>query len=247
MTQFAINKRQKIRKGIIFISFLLFPITIYYFSPYLIVQAAFEGIVAGSFIIFTLMFLSSIFFGRAFCGWLCPAGGLQEAAFIVNKAPNKGGFRKLIKYGIWLPWVTIILLLLINAGGIKKVDMLYQTWHGISVSNPTAYIIYYGVVFLIVIFSYISGKRSFCHTICWMAPFMVLGILIRSKLGIPGLKMKTESEKCISCGNCNSKCSMSLDVKDLVKNQKLTSNIDCILCGECIDACPKKVIQFKML
>lgn len=245
MSNLTKHKRQKIRKGIIFISFLLFPITLYYFSPYLIIQAAFEGIIAGSFIIFTLMLLSSLFLGRAFCGWLCPAGGIQEAAFMVNSKPNKGGIRKLIKYAIWLPWVITIALLLMNAGGIKKVDVLYQTWHGISVSNPTVYIIYYGVVFLIVILSYISGKRSFCHTVCWMAPFMVLGNLIRNKLHIPGLKLQTNSENCIKCGKCTSNCTMSLNVQNLVNNQKLAQNIDCILCGECVDICPKNVIHFK--
>lgn len=71
-------KRQKLRKALVLISFLFFPITLYYFSPYLIIQGAFEGIVTGSFIVFTLMFLVSLFLGRAFCGWVCPAGGLQE-------------------------------------------------------------------------------------------------------------------------------------------------------------------------
>ena len=41
--------RQKIRRTMIFISFLLFPVTIWYFSPYLIIQAASEHIMNGSF------------------------------------------------------------------------------------------------------------------------------------------------------------------------------------------------------
>ena len=32
--------RQKIRKTMLFVFFLLFPVTIWYFSPYLIIQAA---------------------------------------------------------------------------------------------------------------------------------------------------------------------------------------------------------------
>lgn len=66
--------RQNIRKLILIISLLLFPITIWYMSPYLIIQGAMEGIVSGSFIIFVCMLLGSIFFGRIFCGWLCPMG-----------------------------------------------------------------------------------------------------------------------------------------------------------------------------
>jgi len=60
--------RQNIRQFTIILSFLLFPITLYYFSPYLIIQGALEGIVVGSFIVFIAMFIASLVFGRAFCG-----------------------------------------------------------------------------------------------------------------------------------------------------------------------------------
>ncbi|MHA2071805.1 MAG: 4Fe-4S binding protein, partial [Candidatus Thorarchaeota archaeon] len=69
-----IVRRQRLRKGLIFTSFLLFPIIMNYFSPYLIIEAALLGIMNGSFIVFTLLFISSLFLGRGFCGWLCPAG-----------------------------------------------------------------------------------------------------------------------------------------------------------------------------
>ena len=76
--------RQKVRRAIILISFLFFPVTIYYLSPYLIIMGVSEKIVSGSFIAFSLMFFSSLFVGRAFCGWLCPAAGLQEACFAIR-------------------------------------------------------------------------------------------------------------------------------------------------------------------
>lgn len=50
-------KRQKFRRALLLISFLLFPVTIWYFSPYLIIQAASEHIMNGSFIVFCTMFL----------------------------------------------------------------------------------------------------------------------------------------------------------------------------------------------
>jgi ferredoxin-type protein NapH len=78
------TRRQKIRKAIILISFLLFPITINYFSPYIIIDGAAQGIIAGSFITFVLLFIVSLFLGRAFCGWVCPGAGIQEFCFTVN-------------------------------------------------------------------------------------------------------------------------------------------------------------------
>ena len=46
------KKRQNIRKALIIISFLLFPITIFYLSPYLIVFGATTGVIVGSMIVF---------------------------------------------------------------------------------------------------------------------------------------------------------------------------------------------------
>ena len=95
-------KRQNIRKLLLIISLLLFPITIWYMSPYLIIQGAMEGIVSGSFIVFLCMLFGSVFFGRVFCGWLCPMGGMQECLFSVNDKVPKQGLRNYIKYVIWI-------------------------------------------------------------------------------------------------------------------------------------------------
>ena len=237
------HQRQSIRKTLLIISFLLFPLTFYYFSPYLIIQAIAEGIMAGSFIIFIALTISAIFFGRLFCGWVCPAAGLQEFATLANNKKNKGKWRKWIKYLIWVPWVGTIVALSIQVGGIKQVDFFYQTWNGISVSEPEGYIIYYAVLIVILLVALIGGRRSFCHSICWMAPFMQLGILLRRVLHIPGLQLTADSENCISCKQCTSNCVMSLEVMERVKTGKIDS-LDCSLCGECVDTCPKNVIQY---
>lgn len=235
--------RQKLRKTIIFISFLLFPLTLYYFSPYLIIQGAAEGVVSGSFIVFTAMFIGSLIFGRLFCGWICPAGGLQEACTLISDKKAKGGKLNLIKYFVWIPWILSIALSALHAGGFKKLDFFYETFYGISVSRPEAYIIYYIVVFLIFMLFILGGKRSFCHYLCWMSPFMIIGKNVSKLLRIPSLNLKSEKEKCIGCGQCSKKCPMSLDVKKMVQEKGIEDN-ECILCGECIEACPKKVITY---
>lgn len=66
--QNAMKIRQKMRKGLILFSFLLFPGVFYYMSPYLIIEATLKGVINGSFIMFSLMFLSSLVLGRGFCG-----------------------------------------------------------------------------------------------------------------------------------------------------------------------------------
>jgi ferredoxin-type protein NapH len=235
------QKRQKIRKGFILISFLLFPIILNYLSPYLIIMGSAAGIITGSFIVFAVLLFSSLFFGRAFCGWLCPAAGLQEACFAVRDKRVKGG--NWIKFLIWVPWVALIVFMAIQAKGYHVVNPFYQTDYGISVSKPQNYFVFYTVIALVVTLAFTVGRRSFCHHVCWMAPFMMIGTKIKEILGYPSLHLQSEVAKCTRCKLCTKKCPMSLEVAEMVQ-RKTMGNAECILCGECVDACPKGVIKF---
>lgn len=236
------KNRQKLRKGIILFSFFFFPATFYYFSPVLIIQATKEGIINGSFIMFGLLFISSLVAGRGFCGWVCAAGGCQEAIFSArDKRVTKGNF---IKWIIWVPWISSIVILAIRGGGYTKTDFFYMTTYGFSVGNLQALIIYFIVLFvLIVVPAFIFGRRSFCHHLCWMAPFMIAGRSIRNKLVWPSLKLKVEPEKCKHCHKCTTDCPMSLPVEDMVNESKM-ENSECILCGSCIDVCKFDAIKY---
>ncbi len=57
------KSRQKIRRILLLVSMLAFPVTLYYFSPYLIINGAFSGILAGSAITFAAQFLFSLVLG----------------------------------------------------------------------------------------------------------------------------------------------------------------------------------------
>lgn len=238
-------KRQRIRKMILILMLLFFPITIWYFSPYLIIMGAMEGIINGSFLVFCVMTILSIFFGRTFCSYLCPIGGLQECLTLVNDKAPKQGYRNKIKYVIWAVWIMVIAACFLLQKNRLRIDFLYQTDHGISVSNIYCYLIYYVVIFLAVIPSVLWGKRLICHYFCWMAPFMVIGTKIRRVLHLPGLHIVSDKEKCVSCRSCNRKCPMGLEVSEMVKTGGCYSN-ECIQCGECVDTCPHKVLSYSM-
>ncbi len=228
------------------ISLLLFPVTLYYFSPALIINGAVNGIINGSFIVFALMLILSVPFGRIFCSYLCPAGGLQECAFMINDKRPKQGWKNNIKYVIWGIWIIAVTVCYIHSGEIIAVDFFYETENGISVSSIQSYIIYYGIVCLILIPSVLFGKRVFCHYFCWMAPFMILGMKIRNILHLPGLHIKVnQKENCVSCHQCSKACPMCIDVAGQVKIGKIRS-AECMQCGACIDNCPKKILSYGM-
>ena len=235
--------RQKARLTIAVVMVLLFPVIYYYFSPYLIIMGAAEGIIAGDVIAFAGLFVASLFLGRAWCGWLCPAGATQELCSKVNGKSFNGRKRNLIKYFIWAPWISIVVIMFIQAGGIKSVDPLYQTWNGISISDLQSAIMFAVIAGAIAVFALAAGKRAACHTICWMAPFMILGRKIRNKANWPSLQLEADKTICINCKTCNRNCSMSLDVNAMVQKQAM-ENTECILCGNCVDGCPKHAIRY---
>jgi polyferredoxin len=238
------KRRQKLRRGILFTSFLLFPVTLYYFSPVLILEGAADGIVSGSVLVFVLLFVASLFFGRAFCGWLCPAGGLQESAAVFRDRPVRRKGIRWIKFLIWIPWLTFFLFLIMRAGGVKRIDPLWRTNSGFSVSDLPSLIIYLSIAALFFLISVIAGRRAACHSICWMAPFMIAGRKIRNMFRWPALRLCRTAADCSSCGSCNAACPMSIDVREAVLRGRL-EDADCILCASCADSCPRGSITLK--
>ena len=238
-------KLQRFRKFTLIFSMLLFPITIYYFSPYLIVMAAFQHIINGSFIVFCLMFVLGIFFGRFWCGFFCPTGGMSECfAEFSPKAP-KQGWRNCIKYAIWVAWIACVAVFHILGKGAYTIQPFFMTDHGISMANIYSFVIYYGIVILFLIPAIIHGKRANCHYICWMAPFMIFGYKFGRTLRLPQLKLKAKSQNCAGCKKCDKACPMSLAVSEMAKAGELKS-AECVLCGACAAACSNNVIEFRM-
>lgn len=241
--------RQRIRKALIILTFLSFPITMNFFSPYVIIDGAANGILNGSLAMFGLMFVSSLFLGRAWCGWVCPGSGMQEMVEPVNNRPINGRKMDWIKWLIWIPWITLIVFLAVRGGGYRTVDLLYHTQGGVSVAGSPdrpilfAYVIYYVVIALFVGLAVFVGRRAGCHTICWMAPFMIAGRWLRNRLAWPSLRLKADTSACADCKKCTSNCPMSLDVNAMVQIGKM-ENAECILCGTCVDNCAKQAIRY---
>lgn len=236
-------KRQRVRKALVILAFLSFPVTMNFLSPYVIIDASVQGVVNGSLVMFGLMFLSSLFLGRAWCGWVCPGGGMQEIVEPVNNRPVKPRKIDWIKWLIWVPWLSLITWLVVRAGGYSRFDFLHLTESGISVDEPMKYITYYGVVLIFVALAALVGRRAGCHSICWMAPFMIIGRWIRNRFGWPSLRLQAKASACSDCLTCSKNCPMSLDVNGMVKREQM-EHTECILCGTCVDHCSKKAIRY---
>lgn len=215
----------------------------FYFSPVLVIEGATKGIVVGSLLVFASQFLVSLVLGRAFCGWVCPAAGLQEPLFAARDRRVRRGRWDWLKYAIWVPWLGGIAAAFAHGGGSRSVEPLYMTTHGVSIADLGNWAVYFSFVGLIVVLALTVGRRAFCHTVCWMAPFMVLGRTLRNALGWPSLRLVADAGRCRECLTCTTNCPMSLDVHAMVQRQRM-EDAECILCGTCVDNCSRRAIRY---
>jgi len=235
---------QKIRKPIVISTAILFHLLLIFhlfFSPVIIVMASFKGIINASFFAFVLMFLLSIFFGRAYCSWFCPGCGVQEIMALIVKKKSSNTKAMYIKYFIYVAWLgTIVTGYIVN--GFRTIDLSYGMT---DVTIERKIILTTGAILIIVPLTAVFGQFASCKYICWQAPFMIIGTKIRDYFQLRGLRLKANVNYCTNCKICNKKCPMNLDVSENMKNNKL-NNTECILCGNCIDNCKHKVIKYSI-
>jgi len=235
--------RQRIRKALIIFSFILLPITFAYISCPIITEGASEGIITGGLVVFFFIFISSLVVGRFWCGYICPAGGLQEIYFQVQNKRVRIGRLNRFKYLIFLAIFVSIVYAIYSAGGLTTIDLLYHTDQGVSIGPQGAYTIFYGPIFFITIFALLAGKRGFCHYFCPIAVIMIIGRKIRNLFQWPALHLSADASGCTDCNRCSNICPMGLDVNSMVR-QGTMEHPECILCAACIDTCPKNVIRY---
>ena len=195
-----------------------------------------------SVIFFSLMFLMflvaamAMFYGRVYCGYLCPQMIFSEASIALEskltRTVNKyvrwsAGPRKLLSrflfYAIAVA-ASVILAFAFISYFVEPRDLLrrllafdIRTAGGIAGATTT----------LFTLLDFLFVRQRFCTTVC---PYGYLqGMLGDSDTLI--VHYRDEDRECIECKKCVRVCHMGIDIR--------TSpyQIECIHCGECIDAC----------
>lgn len=236
--------RQQWRHAIILAALLLFPVTLNYFSPYVSITGLAAGFITLSVAVFTGQFLGSIIFGRLFCGWLCPAAGLNEACQRVNNRTVNRRWPHRIRWMIFAIWFGVLVMVTFLSAKLPTVNLWFMTESIVSVSEPIRFAMFYMIIAIFMILNLAIGRRGSCHSICWMAPFMIGGDRLGRLLKLPQYKIGTRPEACIACGRCSKICPMSIPVQTLVATGQIGDS-DCMLCGECVDECPRKVLNYR--
>ena len=236
--------RQKLRLIILFLILITFPITMNYFSVYLIIEGSAQGTMTFSFFFWSLFALTALLFGRAACGYICPLGAFQEAKDrMVPKTLARIKYLKVVKYILALAWVGAIVFAAISAGGYSTINLLHNTESGVSVDSPQSWFTYGMIVLIILLPAFFIGKRGFCHYFCPWGVLNMVGTKIKNFFCWPSLHLEPKTDKCKQCRTCAANCPMSLPIPEMVQSGSMTNN-ECILCGTCVDNCPNAVIKY---
>lgn len=242
-------------------------------------QPEFPWIVLGT------IFLIGAVVGRAFCGWVCPIGFIQDIITTLKGklnfiSPRTHKAAKQVKYlvlfvtflisgslGITLylgggsdyknalgifasgPFIAIspdgtlfgtipALLAMVreNFGAlIARPPTIQEVWAGLNRIPPLPAL---RIIILVAFFAAAwKVPRFWCRYVCPTGALMA----VFQKYSYAGIKR--DPVKCTKCPHCEVRCPMQINILDLPWEK--FNDPECIMCMECVDACPHGSLSLK--
>ncbi len=182
--------------------------------------------------------LLALLLGRVFCAWICPISFFSEVIDRIFRLLSGKRYRKdrltLIRQVFWFALLgelflamvlgTPIFVFLSPPGLVGRQIMMAVFFHAIAIE---------GIIVVLVLGLHLLTRRFFCRYLC------PLGAL----LGVIGSKRRLvvtrDEDKCNECGLCKRACPLGLNPAG---GDSLSAY--CWNCGECIDACRQRALDF---
>jgi len=190
-----------------------------------------RNLAASNGVVLIIVVVSALLLGRAFCGWVCPLGALQDLLASLSRRL----FGKRDPYP-WNPpkWLDralrwgkgVVLGWVIWASATALVPPLapfcpYRTLFEFNANS----LLSIGVIATFATASMLV-ERFWCRYLC------PLGALLALTNRISPLRPRVNASRCVSCGRCQRACPAGIDpVTDG------TGHPECIRCYACADAC----------
>lgn len=163
-------------------------------------------------------------FGRGWCGYACwTAMVLDLLPYKTPRRPRKKwGFVRYITFALSLAFAVSLFWM----GAEHKEQIMFWSF---LVGNA----LYYAVG--IALACLLKDNRAFCKYICPVTVFL------KPMSYFSLMRVTCDPQKCVSCGRCRKVCPMNVNMTDNARSR--TNGTECILCMECIDACPTKALK----
>lgn len=217
------------------------------------------GVINAGAILFLLTFLSTLIFGRFFCGWLCHMVALQDlCAYMMNRIgirPKPFRSRLLVFFPfflgmymfVWPTFKRLVLAPMLESASIdwpvwiKPVESISQYSTALIVDDfwstmPPWYI---AVIFLFICgFAavYFLGAKGFCTYGCPYAAFF------KPMDKVAPMRIRVD-DNCQQCGYCTSVCTSNVRVSDEVRDFGMVVDAGCMKTLDCISACPNDALS----
>ena len=181
------------------------------------------------------IWITILFVGVFFCGWICPFGALQDwIGWIAKKIhlpryklPQKyQAYAQLLRYVLYGLSVINIVLFFLNSRFFFEHSVAAGAWEWIS-----------GSVMVVFLLATLFTDRPFCNYFCMKGASLGVWSVLRP-VGIV-----REEEKCVHCAACDKACPMNIPVSAMAH----VRHPNCINCMRCITSCPKACIRFKLI
>lgn len=220
------------------------------YCPFGGVETLFQFMVGGTFVrklhpsnlvVLAATIATALLMGRAFCGWICPLGAVQE--WLARLAQKVTGGRK-----AWLP-MKLPPALDRPLRYLKYLVLGWALWSSVSAVVPalepfcpykTLFHLELGSalawsVLIITIVGSLLVERFWCKYLCPM------GAILSVFNKISPLRVHTGAA-CVECGRCGTTCGMGI----LERPENIRSP-ECIRCLDCFDTCKRpEAIELKM-
>jgi len=221
-----------------------------------------------------IFFIFFIFLNKAWCGFVCPLGTLQDWITRLRKSMgfsftryNEMSFKRLkvIKYVILFLLILIPLAINNSFFGLPELPhgmhtpfcqicparIILPLFNGdtsqifVDFTDPATIIM--SSLGLMVAALFLVGSFVKKRFFCFFCPMSALQFLF-SKIGI--LRLVKDGDKCTRCGNCSRVCDVGItEIADDVLSKNIVKD-DCMMCFKCVEACPEegalkvKVVSF---
>ena len=202
-----------------------------------------EGIVNTGAIFFALALLSTLIFGRWFCGWGCHVVLLQDWCYLllrkihIRPKPFRSRFLMFFPFALafyMYIWPLLYRFLIVKIPWPEMSNQLLTEDYWGSFASPII-----AVPFLLVCgFAtvYVLGAKGFCTYGC---PY---GGFFKPLDAVSPMHVRV-NDNCKQCGSCTAACTSNVRVHEEVKLYKMVIDSGCMKIMDCVDVCPNDALH----
>jgi polyferredoxin len=203
-----------------------------------------NNVITPGLIVLGVAVLSTLIFGRFFCGWACHLLALQDAcAWLLRKLkirvrPLRSRVLRLVPVlaFIWMFLVPLYARLTMSAAqpSLSTEWTTSSFWE--TFPSATVSIITFVVAGCYVI--YLLGNKAYCLYAC---PYgAILGASDTFSVG----RIVVDDNKCNSCMECTKACSSNVIVHQEIKEFGAVVDSNCMKTLDCVASCPNQALSF---